>query len=578
MKNGVACIYARVSTIDGKQDYSRQVDELKSIILSHGYSAKNIVVYAETISGYKKNEDRPELFKLLNALRNNPKLYNCIYIGEISRLGRDPKQTRELVDEFTELGIPIYIQSLSQYTIEAGGKRNMMMNIILQVLIEYSNFEAETFKTRSKSGLLKSARSGIAGGGKFYPYGYKKDEKSFLVIDEDESIIIKRIFELYKEGYGIKVISNILNGDSVPTRTNKLFGDKILNYKIPKQGNKVRWSDKQIHDIIQNPIYIGQRRYKNELLSSPSIIDKELFNYCNNLLKTKTTRNNSNTHIFLLKNIVKCGVCGRNYFGRYKLPPKGEKVYKCSSTLKLKGSCGNVGLNIKFIESVIFHQIVESDSVLKYINNTDFIKKELEKSVARLNQSIELSSISKKNKLEVQKRLLRVHTAGDIPYMTFKKENSEITNEIQQLDERLSNDLKILSENQKSLKNLNKIATTKKKILKTKNNRTELGLIFNQLIEKVVVNTINNDTVLCTIFIKIESVVLPTTVQVLLDIAAIRKSKKIYRYKSMSLMENYPIFKKNNVLVNNVNDIKNEFDTSLLYDWINIKSEFLVDI
>jgi hypothetical protein len=73
-------------------------------------------------------------------------------------------------------------------------------------------------------------------------------------------------------------------------------------------------------------------------------------------------------------------------------------------------------------------------------------------------------------------------------------------------------------------------------------------------------------------------VVLPTTVQVLLDIAAIRKSNKIYRYKSMSLMENYPIFKKNNVLVNNVNDIKNEFDTSLLYDWINIKSEFLVDI
>ncbi len=61
MKKGKVAIYARVSTMDGKQDYNRQIEDIKPIILNHNYSKENIDVYKEEISGYKKKWERPEL-------------------------------------------------------------------------------------------------------------------------------------------------------------------------------------------------------------------------------------------------------------------------------------------------------------------------------------------------------------------------------------------------------------------------------------------------------------------------------------------------------------------------------------
>ena len=67
MKKGIVAIYARVSKSDGSQDYNRQVNELKEIAKTHGY--KDIEVFAESISGYKKDE-RLELQSMLNKIEN----------------------------------------------------------------------------------------------------------------------------------------------------------------------------------------------------------------------------------------------------------------------------------------------------------------------------------------------------------------------------------------------------------------------------------------------------------------------------------------------------------------------------
>ena len=162
-----AAIYARVSTSD-KQDYQRQINELTLIAKEHGYEDENIINFAESVSGYKKNDERIQLSLLQQKIEENPKFFGCIYTSEISRIGRNPYHTRQVIDRWSELGIPLYIQSLKQSTIDSDGNRNSIMNIILQVLMEYANEEAKTFVIRSKSGLLNSARSGKAGGGRYY--------------------------------------------------------------------------------------------------------------------------------------------------------------------------------------------------------------------------------------------------------------------------------------------------------------------------------------------------------------------------------------------------------------------------
>ncbi|MFC2119390.1 recombinase family protein, partial [Bacteroidota bacterium] len=502
--------------------------------------------------------DRPELERLDKIIEEKPDYFSCIYTSEISRIGRNPKQTRSIIDKWTDLGVPLYIQSLSQSTIGKDGKRNTNMSIILQVLIEYADLEAEIFKTRSKSGLLNSAKNGKAGGGLYLPYGYKKNRLKMLVVDSKESVIIKDIFKLYKEGNGIKAISNILNEKNVPTRTNISYGNKKINFKIPKLGSEVRWSDKQIHDILQNPIYKGDRRFKEHLLSAPAIIDKELFDNCNELLKNKRTRNITSVYTYLLKDIMICGRCGRNYFGRFKPIQNGDKVYICSSKLKKGESCGNCGVNIKLIESVIYNELIHSDLVVKYVDSVRSIRSELESKIVKLRRQIKIDESNLNGKKEEVERLLIRYTKGGVDDELFEKFEAKIKIEEESLKKKIRLAKKELRSNVKTLEGFDISETTKQMMLKAKFDRNELQLIFQQLFTKLIINQLDANTVLVTAFFKVNEEELAFPAKYLLDIGGIRKKTKEYRYMGMYKMDNEPTFQ-DNILVDDVSPIKKEF-------------------
>jgi DNA invertase Pin-like site-specific DNA recombinase len=142
---GKLAIYARVST-ELLQDFDRQISDLKRVILAEQElnSAfdfdSDVEIYAEKLSGFKSSTDRPELQKLLDKIDQEPTSITKIYITEISRLGRDPSQTRKLVDKLSDLKIPLYIQSIKQSSIDADGNRNMIMNIICILVKSHLNY------------------------------------------------------------------------------------------------------------------------------------------------------------------------------------------------------------------------------------------------------------------------------------------------------------------------------------------------------------------------------------------------------------------------------------------------------
>ena len=575
MGKGKVAIYARVSTSDGKQDYNRQIDDLTKVIKREGYGDDEIEIFAESISGYKKKDDRVEFQSLLQKVGENHKYFDCIYTTEISRIGRNPTQTRKDIDYLTDLGVPVYIHSLGQRTLGENGKRNMTMNIILQVLIEYADLESETFKVRSKSGLLRNAKTGRAGGGAYLPYGYKRDEKKMLVIDDEESKVIKEIFSLYKNGNGVKVISHILNERNIPTKTKKIFSNKIFKFKTPSSSDDVKWADKQIWDIIRNSIYKGDRKLMNEIISAPPIISKELFDECNQTLKTKNNRNYISKYTFLLRHLMVCGKCGRNYYGRYKPTDTGDKVYKCSSTLIKGKSCGNCGINITLIESAIYNEIIESPITLKYLNDTKQLKSDLEKSITKVLQQIKTDEISLSEKKKENTRLLDLYLAGGIKMEKFQEREMKIDSEIFNLTERISLSKKEVSKKQKSLEGIDKKVATKKVLLKAKNNRTELQLIYSQIIHKIIVNKIDNDYALATIQLKINQEVIYLTVKLVLDLAGIRKKPIIYQYLGFSRMYYEPTYH-NNILLDDVHDIRDEIKYSV--DWEQIPEKYILSI
>lgn len=572
---GKIAIYARVSTKD-KQDFKRQISDCKTAI-GDSYTQDDIEIFAEVISGYKKMEQRPQLESLLSKIEINPNYFDCIYITEISRLGRDPKQTRELIDRLTEKKIPIHITSINRKTLDADGERDSIMNIIIQVLIEFSDSESKTLKKRSQSGLLESAKfKGNAGGGKYLPYGYTKDKTKKLIVDDGEAIVIKQIFNLYKEDNGCKKIAGYLNDNKIPTRVSK-FGSQIMNFNIEKVASDINWSDKTINDIIRNSIYKGDRKFKGQILNAPAIISTQLYDECIEIMDSKTHRNYLTTYTYLLKDLLVCGCCGRNYFAKYKPVEGGDKVYICSSRLKRNGNCGNIGVNISFLESVIFNEFNNSDTFLHYLKNTN-LKKTIQAKLKKIRHDLIIEEKSFEKKENEKQRLLDLYLASKIDLTNYEKNYEKLNKEEIDLATKIKLIKKEIFDNNKALSKQDDSIVTRQILNDAKNNRTELQVIFKQFIKKIIINKIDNKMVLATLFSSINGIELPTTLKIILDLSGMKKKPIRYSYTGINQMSSEPIFNKN-ILTTSIIEIDNEIQSKMEFiEWENILDKNILSI
>lgn len=521
-----AALYARVSTATGIQDFERQVTELLPVIKSHGYSDDQIISFKEMVSGFKSGEERVELQKMLETIDANPQEEWCVYVTEISRLGRKPEATREIIDMLTQKSIPVFVNSLKQFTL-VDGRRNSIMNIILQVLIEYASMEAETTKQRSKSGLRHRAQQGFYHGGVFLPYGYMRQEKR-LVVNEPEAEIVRMIYKLYLQGQGSKIISHHLNDLKVTTRYQSALPGGEINYgAFKKPVDSIRWSDKQVLDILTNSIYIGKRKFDGGIVDCPTIIDEETFYRAQEIRESKTTRNNITTYTYLLKGKIKCGKCGSNYYGRVNLN-KGEKSYKCASTLYKGNSCGNQGVNIDVLESLVFYLLATRKFLIKYVASADILIKKLsnERSilVTQLNQA--KTQISKT--IEERKRIVTAFRKGyikndDLQSEILSIDNSSVLfqNQIEQINQRLAKIEEALS-NQGIANSMKKLRTS---------SRVELEGLFQSVIAKILIKESTSKVANLQLYFALNGEPTETfyEIEILLDTFRSRNGKRLFK-------------------------------------------------
>jgi hypothetical protein len=264
-----------------------------------------------------------------------------------------------------------------------------------------------------------------------------------------------------------------------------------------------------------------------------------------------------------LKDICYCGKCGKKYLGIYN-EKKGNEFYRCVSFLKKGQQCGNSGININLIESVIYHQLIQSENLLKYLDNPNDILNQIKVDLKDAELQLKLNSnllTSKKNELE---RLLDLYLK-DSKYKTelFSKKETEISNEIQTLEKKITILKKQIFDKKLTITNYDSESASKEMLLNAQSNRTELQTIYKQFINKIFILTLNKRFTLVTLEIKINGILLPNTLKLIIDVKKSRKRGKVmskaYEYIAITKMENDPIFK-NNELLNNISDIEEELN------------------
>lgn len=585
-------LFARVSTVDN-QEYERQISDLTRVIKIDGYSENQIEIFAEKVSGYKKNEDRPELSRLFNMVEVNPSSFEAVYVTEVSRLGRNPRATKEIIERFCDYKIPIKILNPTLCTLNPDGTRNNFVAIMLSIAIEFSDIESKTMKIRMKSGKLQRAIEGKTGSN-VKAFGYTKDENGKTIINSmihfnglTEADYVEQIFTMYQSGLGTHAIAKTLNQMGIPTKYHSVYENKIFKYKntqTEQTANELKWSDVVIRQILVNPVYKGEPKIKikdavsevidgKKIILTPAeytttkvkidqIISDELFDECNELLKSKTNRNYLTTNEYLLKDIIRCGICGKKYLGKYTL--KKDKVYKCTSYLPNKKPCGNRSINISLIESVIFDVVSNSESLIQNLDNPNDVLNQIKTELVTQEQLLKNEISELENKQKQAENLLKARTASKNPnFELYSKVEAEFQNEIDSINYRIKLLNKDILSKYITISNYDNESATNDVFYKAKTNRPELTSIFRQFIHKIIVNKLDKDYIFVSIFFKIKGIVFKIPLKIFIYTTGIRiyggRNEKKYMYLTAFNLVNNPVYNKDSILMVDIEDIGLEF-------------------
>lgn len=186
-------IYGRVSTTN--QEYDRQVNELRSLAVVRGWQV--VGEFVEKISGGKKNQERPELMKMLDFIGKNE--VGKVLVWEMSRLGRNTLQVLDVIEQLTGKKVSVYIKNYDMETLDENGEQNPMTSFMVTILAEIAKMEHGTIKERVRSGYKNYRAKGGKVGRK---PGYRKTDKQML---EQHSEVVKFL----KKGYSLREISKL---------------------------------------------------------------------------------------------------------------------------------------------------------------------------------------------------------------------------------------------------------------------------------------------------------------------------------------------------------------------------------
>ena len=247
-------IYARLSDFD---DVLRDMESLEVQIsyikeyINHRDDLMLLDVFADKrCTG--TNFDRPEFERLLKALQERK--IDCIVVKDFSRLGRNFVETGQYLEQvFPLFGVRFIAINDNYDSLNRQSRDGMLVPIKSMINEMYSKDLSQKIQSCFRS---KEAR------GEIYtpvPFGYKKDQKNHLVLDEEVSDVVVRIFLWKKSGMKEREIAKKLSAQGTPTpftrRCQLGYMRNTSRVKAPA------WQPAFVTKVLENPVYTGTMVY-----------------------------------------------------------------------------------------------------------------------------------------------------------------------------------------------------------------------------------------------------------------------------------------------------------------------------
>ena len=242
-----AGIYIRLSREDEKEEKNVDSESVKNQrnLLMNYIKEHDYFFYKEYVDdGYSgSNFDRPAFQALITDIEN--KKINMVIVKDLSRLGRNNIETNEYIERYFPKHSIRFIAILDDVDTEIDTYGNEMAPFKVFVNSYYNKETSKKIKT-----TLKNKKKGGLFTGWKAPYGYQKDPSNpyHLIIDKKVEPVVKKIFELAKNGNSSTKIASILSKRKIPNPS---------NYANLNQTSLNSWCPRTIDDMLTNQTYIG---------------------------------------------------------------------------------------------------------------------------------------------------------------------------------------------------------------------------------------------------------------------------------------------------------------------------------
>jgi DNA invertase Pin-like site-specific DNA recombinase len=360
-------IYIRVSTeeqasnpegsIKSQEQRLRAHVDLKNYERPFGEVSKVFVDRAK--SG--KDTNRSELQRLLKAIISRE--ITLVMVTELSRLSRSIKDFSDMWELMREHRCE-FLSLREQFdTTSAAGE------MVMYTIANIAQFERRQTSERISANFQARAERGLFNGGSV-PLGYRldPDKKGYLVVVEEEAVIVRDMFKTFLEEGVVSAAGKKLNSKKYPIPKKRAAGGSSPRLGYFTVGNMYR--------LLTNPTFIGVRTFsvngveQNSKACWDPIIDEDTFHKAQALLKknhrcNKTAMNSR--FPFLLSGLVACGTCGGRMPGKsahgrkLKIPyyAHGWTAVRAELNDDAKHQCtGPVRVLANIIEPLVWEKVV----------------------------------------------------------------------------------------------------------------------------------------------------------------------------------------------------------------------------
>jgi site-specific DNA recombinase len=254
---------------------------------------------------------------------------------------------------------------------------------MLTMLSGFAAHERELIRERSVAGTNRLVEAGAWLGG-LVPYGYLKEgergQARIVVNDEripgfemSEAEVVRTIYRMSTaEKKSCQKIADHLNRTGGPCGA-------AGNALVSEAGKRARrtasiWRPSHVRNMIVSRTYMGERLFGKRSRNRnrpvivrvvPGIVSEQVWQSAQNVLRSNRIMCRRNTREpYLLRGLIKCGLCGLSYSGLRMPPPQRDHYYRCNGRQQARGLYGISGkkcpaksLNGDYVERLVWADI-----------------------------------------------------------------------------------------------------------------------------------------------------------------------------------------------------------------------------